>query len=517
MDFLEFKNKFFDGNEEKALAQLAYESYSEDYELTGNVTSLQETLNTMDRKTANKYMDFLREEIRKDPKKFDKSYKFAQLLHKINMNEEDVIKTEKNPFVKKLWVSVAIIIAGIFAMALLLAIKRIANFESKLFESLVSYGMTIFIGVRSINTAGILMNVFNFRKAKKYIKENFESFANSTSIDEKTEKTQDVATTKNSQNDYEEITRAYCLKELQALYKDRKSMYIVLAIASLLLFGLCSLGSVVWLLPAIICPILCIVLSIKNAKKLKNINSLEFYISTNTCVDKTFKIDSDNNSVYSRKLMFSNGDSYNIHLPHKGISYQLILEEYLYNLVNIGDTCYCLHIGNEKKISLVFPANEFSIAEDEFTNKNDCYYPIKNTDAKNILTNEASKQYEDLSSIQKTAIADAEIAITKAAKGQKAFKIFSAIVVLLTLLGLKSEMLQLFNLFLQPFLFIIPSIPALKGIFKAKTAVDRVDIDYLDYYKLRDKQQAASMSIIILLVDILAYLGNFALIITMRI
>ena len=67
MEFLEFKNKFFDGDEEKALAQLAYESYSEDYELTGNVTSLQETLNTMDRKTANKYMYFLREELRKDP------------------------------------------------------------------------------------------------------------------------------------------------------------------------------------------------------------------------------------------------------------------------------------------------------------------------------------------------------------------------------------------------------------------------------------------------------------------
>lgn len=41
MNFEEFKNQYFNGDEDRALAHCAYESYYQDYVLTGNQENLQ--------------------------------------------------------------------------------------------------------------------------------------------------------------------------------------------------------------------------------------------------------------------------------------------------------------------------------------------------------------------------------------------------------------------------------------------------------------------------------------------
>jgi len=84
-----------------------------------------------------------------------------------------------------------------------------------------------------------------------------------------------------------------------------------------------------------------------------------------------------------------------------------------------------------------------------------------------------------------------------------------------TLLGPVAAIILILNLVVQPFLFIIPSIPAIKATFQAKKAVDKVRSSYSGYYDLCHRQNICAISFLLLLVNILFYLGNFFVIVAM--
>jgi len=427
MNFIEFKDTFFDGDEEKAMVRLAYESYNEDYELTGSRKELKSILDSMETKTADRYIDFLKEEMVKNPSKVENIIRIDHLLRKIGMNEAEVVATEKNPFVKRFWLCILTILAGLFVMTLLLLAKRIFDFENHIYNSVVSYGTTIFIGMRSINAASALINMFNFNKAKKYILENSEL----TDVDDVLENDIENNCCSSEENTKAtELTRAYCINELRTCYKDRKNMYLMLAVISVPILFICCLRSILWLPVAIGAPILFFVLYLKNKNRIAGINTLDFRIETLTCVSKSYKNDYDTGRIYDRVIHFSNGKAYKINFSYKGIYLQGMSEEGLYDSIESGDKCYALCFGKENKISLIFPEKEYSIATDEFMVENNNFYPNKDMSGDSILEKAIENNINDLSSISKRAVNEAEKAVDIALKKRNKYLVFTTVVVL---------------------------------------------------------------------------------------
>jgi len=243
---------------------------------------------------------------------------------------------------------------------------------------------------------------------------------------------------------------------------------------------------------------------------------MDFHIETATCERKTISRNTKTNRISGRKIRFSNGQDYKINFSYKGIYLQEMLEENLYSAIEPGDICYTVCIGNNSKINLVFPAKKYALSPDEFTKKNDSYYPLKNSSVDIVLESYNKQQYEMLSSIQQNAVTEAEKEVEIALKRRNKYLVYTGIVITLTFLGIFTDIVQLFNIFIQPFLFIIPVISPLKAVIKARKAVDDVRTDYVGYYRLRNRLNAGAMVVLLLLANIITYLGNFILIIVLH-
>lgn len=168
MDFMEFKNTYFDGNEESAFEQLAKESYNREYTYTKTHSNLKAILDTMSSETASRYMKVYGKEIEKNPKYFAETIKIAFDCATIKMSAEEVNETDKNPFSKKLLFNLILSISEIllfFAIALILEkfnlVKSILFLPTAilLFHSVYEFSM-IFINLRKF---------FSFRKIKKHL------------------------------------------------------------------------------------------------------------------------------------------------------------------------------------------------------------------------------------------------------------------------------------------------------------------------------------------------------------
>ena len=159
MNFIEFKNTYFDGNEETAFEQLAKESYNREYTYTKTHNNLKIILDSMSSETASRYMKVYGKEIAKNPKYFEDTIEIAF---------EEVQAMEKNPFSKKLLFNLILCISEIllfFAIALILEkfnlVKSILLLPTAilLFHSVYEFSM-IFINLRRF---------FCFRKIKRFL------------------------------------------------------------------------------------------------------------------------------------------------------------------------------------------------------------------------------------------------------------------------------------------------------------------------------------------------------------
>lgn len=168
MDFIEFKNTYFDGNEETAFEQLAKESYNREYTYTKTHNNLKIILDSMSSETASRYMKVYGKEIAKNPKYFEDTIEIAFDCATIKMSTEEVQAMDKNPFSKKLLFNLILCISEIllfFAIALILEkfnlVKSILLLPTAilLFHSMYEFSM-IFINLRRF---------FCFRKIKRFL------------------------------------------------------------------------------------------------------------------------------------------------------------------------------------------------------------------------------------------------------------------------------------------------------------------------------------------------------------
>ena len=69
MTFSEFTEKYYFGNEEKAIHRLAIDGFSNKLTLGMTYQEMQELIDTMDESQANLYMDYFKHEMRAYPQR----------------------------------------------------------------------------------------------------------------------------------------------------------------------------------------------------------------------------------------------------------------------------------------------------------------------------------------------------------------------------------------------------------------------------------------------------------------
>ena len=167
MDFTEFKNTHFDGDEDKALECLAHEGYVKQFNITGDGRNLQSILDTMDEDTADKYMEFLDAEIDKNPKIFEGIFKKAKKAASLGMTYEEILKSQKNPYVKKLFMNLIILIFGSFVILVLSSMISGTALGKSGIGTLIACFAALFIAVYFFKTVQMLLNILKFNKVKK--------------------------------------------------------------------------------------------------------------------------------------------------------------------------------------------------------------------------------------------------------------------------------------------------------------------------------------------------------------
>lgn len=312
------------------------------------------------------------------------------------------------------------------------------------------------------------------------------------------------------------ITRMRCLDVLHNVAKDRKNLYIALAIFMGILFGIAGIFNRLFLkLVTIILP-LCIIMFFYEKQRLKKINKLDFQIVVSECHMKDFKTDSGSGRIYNRKLYFLNNMSYKIDFSYKGIASRDAAEKTLYDSVKIHDSCYIVRVGKEKKASYVFPVKDFTVDDSEFINKGNVFVPVKDKNATTILADSLQSETMAMDSLLKEKVIKAEEETQYALKQLKRYALFSGIVLACTVIAIYSDLIHLLNFFVLPPLFIIPAKKAIKAVSSANRAVSNVSQSYSGYCDLRNKQNLGALSALLLMINLLLYLGNFIIFIVLK-
>jgi len=173
-NFEDFKNEYFNGDEDKAIRQLAYEGYSYNLEFTKTKDNIKKILDSMDEAAANKYMDYLYEETEKNPERYNQYASLATNLVNLNMTYDEVKNAEINPFKAKLLKStLKLLIGGSSLLAISIIASNLGGSDT--ISSFLSYLNAGVIAYTSAEIGANLINYSNFKQAKKQV-ENNETF-----------------------------------------------------------------------------------------------------------------------------------------------------------------------------------------------------------------------------------------------------------------------------------------------------------------------------------------------------
>ncbi len=177
MNFEEFKNHYFNGDEDRALAHCAYESYHNKYILTGSRDALHEIVNPLTGEQSKKFYRFFKIEIKMKPGIMTQAY--APVLDALNggdsswkYNEEFIKKS--NPFGKKVKTNLLISVIGVLLITLLLTLVNIMGMESTYPVNYISYLYLVFGVYMAFPLCKSIDDYFEFNRIKKNIKENNE-------------------------------------------------------------------------------------------------------------------------------------------------------------------------------------------------------------------------------------------------------------------------------------------------------------------------------------------------------
>jgi len=174
MNFVEFAYKYFSGNADKAIECLAHESYTKEFKFSGSRKNLRDILDTMDKNTAEKYVDYLEKEIIKNPQIFEGYVENAEKWSALNLSYEEVRDAKVNPYKAKVAKG---FLKGLIGGTGLLALSTLIPGASDpgIINSVCSGMVTLFGSYCAMDVGVNLINYFKFKKIKKEIEANEKS------------------------------------------------------------------------------------------------------------------------------------------------------------------------------------------------------------------------------------------------------------------------------------------------------------------------------------------------------
>lgn len=186
MNFEEFKNTYFDGNEDRALAHLAYESYNNDYVLTGSKSALEEIVHPLEGRLSNKFMILFRIVIKMNPGIMTQNY--APVLDAIGGTDsswkydEEFIK-KGNPFGKEIKKYLLISLIGVAILLFVALLMGMAGIKESLMKY-VGYAFVIFGTYIAFPLYRSIDNYFEFKKTEKNLKNSKKELTLDEHLDE---------------------------------------------------------------------------------------------------------------------------------------------------------------------------------------------------------------------------------------------------------------------------------------------------------------------------------------------
>lgn len=167
----EFANQYFSGNMNEAIAQIAYEAYSRNFDYTKSYQTCESLLKQLNSEQEKIYVDYLAKEIKKNPKKFQKDINMTENIVNMNLTYEEIQNAKVNPYKAKIGKSFFKFLVGTGGiLAFMIAANNLG--QGDLATKLGAGAMTLFNSYVALDVTSNIMNYFKFKNAKKYVNVN---------------------------------------------------------------------------------------------------------------------------------------------------------------------------------------------------------------------------------------------------------------------------------------------------------------------------------------------------------
>ena len=382
-EFDKLANEKFNGNTKETIHYLLFNNDGLKYsDYSDELTEKEQTI-------AFKYLALSMQKSVGGKKPFSKLILRSRKLESLKMTEDEVLSAQENPFSKKVKINLLILISIIVLPLILARILKNLNIS---YEA-IYYCQAVLIGIYAIDLSGTLTSFFKFSKLKKELETPIPEVSEEEIIvplDAVTDEEIDAI-----EIDEKEITRLSLIRELQNIYKDKRSNGYAFLVLSLI-FIFCSFISILWIIPTLIWIIFSSIFLGKALLALKQIESLDFKIVKDECISKEDKSENDS-WVSNHFLYFKKYGKHKIYDNGK-----LLYKDWTsstFRNTSIGDKFYLVLIGKKNHITLVFPEKDWKFISDEFYIDNDVIYPKKDKTSAEILSEKLKEQQKTYSEV----------------------------------------------------------------------------------------------------------------------
>lgn len=169
MNFDEFKNQYYNGDDEAALRELTYEGNTHDFKITKNFEDYKNIMATLTPIQTVKYLKYMKEEIKVRPQYTQEIIDNARKETTLEISDEEFHNLKKNPYkAKMLKAFLGLVISGAFIVyGGFLAAN--GNTDFSVLSQYILPGVEVYFALDfGIN----IFKYFGYKKMQKFSKEN---------------------------------------------------------------------------------------------------------------------------------------------------------------------------------------------------------------------------------------------------------------------------------------------------------------------------------------------------------
>ena len=170
MTFDKFRKKYYNGDTDKALACLAKEGYTRQFDKCPNRYVFKEMIDSLSTELAKRYMVFYNQEVKKNPERMRIETKLVVDAMFLGISKEDLLRAKENPYEKPMKNSLLILTIGaLIYLPILVFLPTLARDRAVLG---ILFAVAPSVGMRFTNA---LYRYFKFKKLQDYyLKEEAE-------------------------------------------------------------------------------------------------------------------------------------------------------------------------------------------------------------------------------------------------------------------------------------------------------------------------------------------------------